>query len=440
MQNNKKAENFYEIQDAVAFNIPVSSNSPFYTDLTPYRKDFTERELFLQLNIEPNTKDCNQINRSSKIFLSGYRGTGKTSELLKLAQKIDETNCYFTVFIDISEEEMDTSNIDTVDILMLMLKKLLKKLESKGANVSNVRIEEFYEWYTSTIIKESNVKLDTSAKIEVGANAQDSILGKLIGVVANTTMRLQGSSESKETIRRVIKNNYKMFSDRFNELVNSIVTKLQEHSSYKDILFIVDGFEKIGSLEDRKKILVDDSNKLTMLNTHMIVTLPIELFTYKNQLVHNAVTMSFPLIDLETQGAKECFREFILKRVSKELFKDDSVIDLIIEFGAGHPRQTLQIISRAFLKSTKETIDKESVLKSIEMIGSEIAVIKSKDEFKIIQEVLDNEVMFDSDIFLDMKSRNIIFEYGEFGKSNKINPIVLENSRLKELLEKFREK
>ena len=394
--NEKMATTFFEIQDAVAYNIPVDSDSIFYVDLTPYRTDFTERELFLSLNINPSTQDCNEIGRGKKIFLSGYRGTGKTSELLKITKNIDETQCYFTVFVDIADEEMDTSNIDTVDILILMLRKLLSKLEKKGADISNATyIEDFYEWYKSTIIKESNTQLDASAEIKAGVDASASVLGKLLGIVANTSAKLQGSNQSKETIRRVITNNYKMFSDRFNELVNSVVTKLQEHSDYKDILFIVDGFEKIGSLKDRKKILVDDSNRLTMLNTHMIITLPIELFTYKNQLAQGAITMSFPIIDLDTSGAKECFREFILKRVSQGLFDD----------------------------------------KAIDKLANEIAAISSKEELEIIDKIIKKQPIFEDEIFLSLKERNIIFEYGS--DKMKINPIVLENRKLQSLLETY---
>lgn len=420
---SKKAVNFYEIQDAVAFNTPVDGNDHFYTDFTPYRTDFTENKIFKHLNINPKTNDCNPLSSSKKIFLSGYRGTGKTSELLRLTDSIVKTKCYFSVFVDISEEELDTSNIETVDILILMFKKMIQKLQESEIDVQDETIEAFFDWYQSKIVEEVNKKLTGSAKIELGAKLDNTLLGKLIGLVANTQLKLQGSIESKTSIRREINNNFSMFGRKLNEFMQSLITQLRNNNNFQDILFIIDGFEKIGSLEDRKKILVDDANKLTIINVHMLVTLPIELFTEKNRLHHFATTENFPLVDLSLSGAKECFRDFILKRIDEKLFDSDSTIDKIIKFGAGHPRQTLQIINRAYIEAEGELIDEQSVDKAIEILGAEMSKV-TDEEIKVIKKMKAGEVVPESDIYTALKSKNIIFEYNTSSISNIVNPIV----------------
>ena len=79
-------------------------------------------------------------------------------------------------------------------------------------------------------------------------------------------------------------------------------------------MFIVDGFEKIGSLEDRKKILIDNSNKFIEIKANMIITLPIELFSQATKLNEFAKSISFPLISLDKDSKKQ-FKKFIYKRV-----------------------------------------------------------------------------------------------------------------------------
>lgn len=431
MQNNEKAYDFYDIQDAVAFNIPVDKDNPFYTDFTLYRTDFTEKKMFKHLNINPKTNKCNPLRESKKIFLSGYRGTGKTSELLSLTDKIDKTDCYFTIFVDISEEELDTSNIETVDILILMLKKMIERLKKLGADVKNETISDFYDWYKSKIITEVNKSVKGSAQIEVGLKTEGTLL-ELIGLVANTQAKLQGSNESKTVIRREINNNFSMFGKKFNEFVLSLVSQFRAKGHYKDILFILDGFEKIGSLEDRKKILVDDANKLTIVNAHMIITLPIELFTEKNRLHHFATTENFPLVDLSLEGAKECFREFILKRIDEKIFTEGS-IDKIIEYGAGHPRQTLQIINRAYVEAEDEFIDMASVNKAIEILGAEMSKV-SDEEIAVLKKVKRQEVIAESDVYTALKSKNIIFQYNSSSESDMVNPIVDADSDFQKYL------
>jgi len=428
---NRKAIDFYDIQDAVAFNIPVDSNNPFYTDFTPYRTDFTDKKIFKHLNINPNTNRCNPLKSAKKIFLSGYRGTGKTSELLSLKEKIDSTKCYFTIFVDISEENLDTSNIETVDILILMLKTMIERLKVLGADVRDETISDFYEWYKSKIITEVNRSVKGSTQIEVGLKTDNTLLG-FIGLVANTQAKLQGSNESKTVIRREINNNFSMFGRRFNEFILSLVSQFRDKGHYQDILFILDGFEKIGSLADRKKILVDDSNKLTIVKAHMIITLPIELFTEKNRLNHFSITENFPLVDLGIEGAKACFRAFILKRIDEKLFAEGS-IEKIIEFGAGHPRQTLQIINRAYVEAEGELIDMASVNKSIEILGAEMSKV-SDEEIEVLKKVKRKEVIAESDVYTALKSKNIIFQYNSSSESDIVNPIVDADSDFQKYL------
>ncbi len=423
--SQEKAVDFYDIQDAVAFNIPVDEEHSFYIDFTPFRTDFTDKKIFKHLNINPNNFKCKPLNTPKKIFLSGYRGTGKTSELLKLNNKIDKTKCYFSLFVDIADEELDTTNIETVDILILMLEKLIQSLQDRGSGVTEESISHFYDWYKTKIVEEINKSVQGSAQIETGVDTKTTLLS-LIGLVGNTKAKLQGSLESKKVIRREINNNFKMFSNKFNEFIRSLVVQFREKEHYQDILFIVDGFEKIGSLEDRKKILVDDANKLTIIQAHMIITLPIELFTEKNRLNHFGITENFPLVDLKKEGAKEAFKEFILKRVDEKLFEHESVIDKIIIYGAGHPRQTLQIINRAYIEAEGEILDMQSVEKAIEILGSELSKVDD-DEIAVLKRVNNREVVPESDIYTKLKSKNIIFVYDNHSESNIINPVVMDN-------------
>ena len=166
----EKATNFYQIQDAIAFNNPIDEKNQFYTDFSGFRKGFNEKKIFKYLNINPTTKECNKIFQTLKLFLSGHRGTGKTTELLKLKNEIDETTCFFTVFCDLSDEELDVNNIDFIDVIILILEKLTKTLKERNIDIPKANIEPFYDWYEQRI-EEINNQTDESASIEVEGKA-----------------------------------------------------------------------------------------------------------------------------------------------------------------------------------------------------------------------------------------------------------------------------
>jgi len=106
---------------------------------------------------------------------------------------------------------------------------------------------------------------------------------------------------------------------------------------------------------------------------------------------------------------------------------------MIIQYGAGHPRQTLQIINRAFIVAEKEIIDEDSVKKAIEELSNEIAHIGSQEELEVIAKIQKGETVIDDEVYLHLKERNIIFEYS--ANKQKINPIASANIRLQKLLD-----
>lgn len=418
-----KANTFYEIQDAVAFNNPIDEKNEFYTDFSGFRKGFNEKKIFKYLNINPTTKECNKISQTLKLFLSGHRGTGKTTELLKLRNEIDETTCFFTVFCDLSDEELDVNNIDFIDIIILILEKLTKTLDDKKIDIPKANIEPFYDWYEQRIT-EINNQTDESASIEVEGKVGIDLFS-LFSLVSKTKGKLSGSNSTKETIRKVFKNKFSDFSLKFNEFILDIKDYLLKNGISKDLLFIIDGFEKIGSLEDRKKILIDNSNKFVEIKANMIITLPIELFSEVSRLKEFASHISFPLITLDN-NSKERFKEFIYKRIEKNLFDSKQTVEKIIYYGAGSPRETLKIVLEAYVQAEGEIIDLKSVQDAQKSISEELMKYLDEKEISLLKQVYTKTKIPFSDELAKLLIKKVLLDY-EDGLEREINPILLDN-------------
>jgi len=427
----KKATDFYEILNAVEFNNPIDERDEFYTDFSGLRKGFNEKKIFKMLNINPNNSECNPLTSPQRIFLSGHRGTGKTTELLKLRNEINKTNCFLTVFCDVSNEELDINNIDFVDVVIFMLEQLVKELKDKEINIKQSDVESFYSWYEQRIV-EINDKTDASATIETEAKVTASI-PLLFSLITKTKAKLSASQDTKDTIRRVFTNKFSDFSIKFNEFILNIKETIKKEKIAQDLLFIVDGFEKIGTLEDRKKILIDNSNKFIEIKSNMIIALPIELFSEVATLSNFSTPISFPLITLDYKG-EEKFKEFIYKRVDEKLFEDEATVKEIIRYGAGSPRETLKIIEEAYIATEEEIIDSTSVKNAKDKISNEIANYLSAEELEVLKEIEKNEIVSYSSALASLMVKKVILEYGE-NSTKKINPIILENETYKKLVE-----
>lgn len=423
----QKATNFYEIQDAVAFNNPVDEKNLFYTDFTGFRKDFSEKKFFKLLNINPQTLKCNKRASPKRILLSGHRGVGKTSELLKIRNVLNDSKCYLTIFADLSDEELDVNDIDFVDILILMVEKLVLILKDKEINIKEDTVRSFYDWYGARI-EEINKKVDMSASIEASTKTGFTI-PFLHEMFIKTKAKLLASSETKNTIRTIFTNKFSDFSLKLNEFLNNVKREIEIMGVAQDILFIVDGFEKIGSQDDRKKILVDNSNRFEAIDVNLIMTFPIELHTSRAQLGEFASTVNFPLITLDDSSTKR-FKEFIFKRVKAQLF-EDGVVEQIIEYGAGSPREVLRLINEAYVQADGEIIDKNSLYASINSLGNEKVSVLTKEDLETIKLLDDKDDIPHSDALSKLLFDKVIFDYGD---TKKLNPIIANNEKFKKLL------
>lgn len=426
----KKANDFYEILNVVEFNNPIDETDEFFTDFSGLRKGFNENQIFRMLNINPKTHKCNSLTSTERAFLSGHRGTGKTTELLKLKNEINKTKCFLTIFCDIGNEELDINNIDFVDIVIFMIEQLVESLAEQNISIKQEDVESFYTWYEQRII-EINDKTDASATIETELSGGISI-PSFFKLITKTKAKLSASQDTKDTIRRVFTNKFSDFSIKFNEFIASVKIALKESSDSEDLLFIIDGFEKIGTLEDRKKILIDNSNKFVEIKSNMIITLPIELFSQISTLSNFSTPISFPLITLDENGESK-FLEFIYKRINKELFDSEKTVKNIIKYGAGSPRETLKIIRESYMLAEDELIDNSSVIKAKDKISSEIVNYLTSDELKVLKELKDKDTISYSDTLASLLVKKVLLIYGD-GSVKKINPLISENNTYKKLI------
>ncbi|WP_459195716.1 hypothetical protein [Wukongibacter baidiensis] len=430
----KKAFDFYDIQEAVAFTQAIKQDSEFYVNFEGFRGDFKDKKIYRYLNIDPHTMECKNNSLQSKkvIFLAGHRGSGKTTELNKISEKIKGSKCFYPITINLDEKDsLDVNNIDFVDLLILMLETLSGRLKDDNIDIKEESLETFYNWYSERI-DEVNSKNKAQIVVKAGIESKVSI-PTLFKLFANVRSSLSGTEETKTIIRTTFKNKFTDFALKFNEFLEKIILELNNKGFAKDLIFILDGFEKIGSLETRKKILLDDANRLSSIKTNMIISLPIELIKESAKLSNFSKILSFPVIKIREKNGDylnaslEKFKELVYKRVDKSLFFNDDVVENIIKYSGGSPRELLRIIEQAYIEADDDIIDMESVDRAVKGLSSDFTNFITKEELgklKEMKECLENdkEIYFDETL-QELLEKRIVFEYNS-GSYKRVNPIV----------------
>ena len=447
MANNdfyKKAFTLVEVDTAVRFDVPIGSDHEFFTDFSDVRGDFEERMIYKALNINPVTyyynAEANKGNRTL-IFLAGMRGSGKTSELAKIAKNLNHENGFFCVTCNL-DEGLDSNDMEYMDIVIFQLERLFQELDIRKIKIDDSIIASLQNWFSERVNEVNRaIKKEDGFELEISAGTPGIL--SFLGITAKVKSNLLGSKENAQKIRTVFKNNFADFAIKFNSFVEEVNFKLRSTKTAKELLFVVDGLEKTASLDIRKKIIVEEGNRIRLINTNTIFTLPLELMPEGRKLMNFSKVVSFPFVKIREKNgdiiekAVQRFIEFTYKRIDENLFDSPETVRKAILMGGGSPREYLRILEYAnmFSNDDDKVITAEALEKGIKKLAAETSqYVSSEDLTKLMalkQANEESKVMpFDAEC-QDLLEKLIILEYND-GTYKRVNPIVEESQLYKQ--------
>lgn len=447
MANNnfyKKAFKLEEVDTAVRFDVPIGSDHEFFTDFSDVRGDFQDRMIYKALKVNPSTFIYNEeVNRGNKtlLFLAGMRGSGKTSELAKIAQKLNHKDGFLCIICNL-DDGLDLNDMEYMDIVIFQLERLFEELGKAQLTLDVSIIESLQKWFSERV-QEVNKAIKKEAGFEVEISSGPPSILSFLGITAKVKANLLGSKENAQKIRTVFKNNFSDFAKQFNLFVEEVNVKLRETGIAKELLFVVDGIEKAASLDIRKKIILEEANRIRLINANTIFTLPIELMPERQKLISFSTVVSFPFVKIrekngdEVEKAVQRFIDFTYKRIDNKLFDSEETVRKAILMGGGSPREYLRILEYAnmFANDDDQIITSEALEKGIRQLAAETSQYVSTadlEKLKTLKQSNDEgKVMpFDAD-WQDLLEKLIILEYND-GTYKRVNPIVEESQLYKQ--------
>ncbi len=410
----------YQAREVTDLEFDIRDYDPdLFVELETIRSENPFKNIDYDLNIDSDKNILARISdKYNKILFSGHRGCGKTLELNKYYNRINRPDNYFTIFIEI-EKEMEISRFEASDIFILLLVSLIKKLNSEGIVIElNYLKDLITEWTSDEEIKN---ELSSSYKFEVGA--ETSAGANFFGFLKlSSFFKALFASESKivKTIREKIKRNINILIDKFNFILNQVREKIKETNKGKDILFIIDGSEKI-PFEKYKQIFIQDVYLIRSINVNMILSIPIHsCFDIKNNPSSEFFSVQLlPMIRLNNENKKK-FGEIITKRIDETTFFDEGVLDKCIEKSGGCPRQLLRIVNKSLIESLGNKITLEKLNKALNKLGNDLKNPLDSEHLKVINNKTYNTA--------DTKCLDLLFSLAilKYNGDYEINPLLAD--------------
>ena len=403
-----------------------------------------EEQMNLYVELDPVRGDADVVNGLAKRIelsdsetcqaITGHRGSGKSTELLRLKKKLEDDK-WFVVFCE-CRKDVDFNDVDFPDVMISILRQMAEQLKDR----EEISLKPGYFKDRLGRFKEL-----LFTEIDLEKISFDAGLLKL-------TTALKSGPDMREEIRKALEPDTANWIDAANEYIGVAIDELTQRG-YNGLVIIVDDLDKMitrpmekGEFTTSEHLFIIRHSQISAFKCHTIFTMPLELvYSHKEPEIANRFgghPCVIPMTKIrekppskeEVKEGMDKFRELIQKRLekaeadSKDVF-EEGIEDQLIRLSGGQPSE-LMIIIREALISKGLPITSEAV-KRVERAGREAyrRQIRS-DYWPILEEVKDNGIFtrtIDREVAIrELLDSRAILQYINEEEWYALNPYIIE--------------
>lgn len=350
---------------------PLESGDRRYVDLGQGRQ--TDDLKLLRVCLQDH--DASQ-NSFAKAALTGHRGCGKSTELLRLEH--DLSGRFFPLHFYATEEEV-LPDYDYADLFLWLTDELLRRFQADGLPLDSRLAEDVALWFARITVDDTeSVKKELDLDTEAEAKAKWGALGFSIGILARLKSRILGSHEARREIRRDLQNYSSELIRRFNLLLDNAHVALKSVSKPPNLLLVVDNLDRL-SPPIASNLFFDNGEMLRMPRAHMIYTVPIAaVLAPKNVGTIFQHPFTLPMIKTRWRDGrnfrhgKEVLTQLLAARIELDaIFARKNVVARLIEMSGGSVRDLMRLVDLAQMiarADDKECIDMTSANRAVDKL------------------------------------------------------------------------
>lgn len=319
-------------------------------------------------------------NKDLKILFSGFKGCGKSTELLRLKRELDDD---FLIKIFSVRDRLDSNNLTISEILITVMSDLFYFVHEKYKDIklSDKLLKNIENW-TNTIYNEEIKYKYFEGKFGAGMEIKSGF-GKILNVFAKLGLDFNAGRKFKEITKKDINQTLTELIYNCNLLIFEIKNQLHKINK-QNIIFIIEDLEKV-DLGVAEGIFYDYPKQLTAISCCFIYTFPISLvYNPHYNVILNEFdgNLTLPMIKVHEKDGKDYARgiDSIIQIVSRRIEKDKNLVDpdllkKFIRVSGGCLRDLFRMLRMAADKA----VDRES--ETIEQPDFQYSLNKLKNDY-----------------------------------------------------------
>jgi hypothetical protein len=389
---------------------PLPAGDPTYVDCQDVRGDADI--------IEELGNRIQLANQNTYQLYSGHRGAGKSTELLKLKQYL-ENRQFYVVYFAADEEDIDSEDAQYTDILLACTRRLLRDL----GDIASPR--PLLNW-----LQERWLELKDLAQTEMQFENMEVELQ--LSQFAKLTSNLRAVPQLRQQIREKINPHTVTLIKVLNEFLGSAKKSLP--NGYTELAVIVDNLDRMVLVKDCDRtnydeVFLDRSEQLKALDCHLIYTVPISMVystratdlrdIYGDCLILPMIMVRNPTGEIYQPGLQR-LREVIRKRVRQhapelsletQIFDSPETLDKLCLMSGGHVRNLLLLTQDAISRTEELPITEKAVRRAITQARDTYRRTVENHQWNLLAEVYLSKRIINDEQYRCLMYNRCLLEY-----------------------------
>ncbi len=447
MSSKPPATNLKDAYNSVKLD-PLQSGDPRWVDCSQARgeKDIVG---FLAWRIEASSRPASQL-------ISGHRGCGKSTELLRLVNHLEKKK--FLVVYFAADEDIDVGDLVYTDLLLAIIKRLERALFEKGIKIDERLSKAIMMWFAEVVYElkdEAVVEATLKTEFELGLKAP-APLPLIAKMLARLTGQIRTGQESRKNIRQRLDPQIFQLIERINEFIRAALPEIKK-KGYRDVVFVVDNLDRIvlRVLDETKKrtthdaLYLEHAEQLKALDAHVVYTVPISMFY---SLKATQLTGAFPnneilpMIKVEEEDGSPCQEgidilcDVAKKRIDVKSLFEENVVDFLAKKSGGMLRDFIRLmaytIELAQAGGGETPISHETAERAFRRLINEYGRMVPDEHFDLLAKVAKYRRAPNDDMHQAMLYNLSVLEYLNDNRWCDVHPAVRELPEFKDACER----
>lgn len=377
--------------------------------------------------IEDILEGCKDLERNSAFLLLGHRGCGKSTELNRMAERLNSEG--YSVKIINCSGDLDLLNIVHSDLFILMGEALLNIAEELECKVDKSILKKIMHFWDEGT-KYSEYKEAVENSVEAGIEAETP---KILGVL-KTFIKIKADLKYNEETRIEYRKKMTVRTSEWMNMLNSVAEEIVSKTGGKYPIIIFEDLDKL-SPEDAWKVFYNYAALLSGMTFPVIYTFPIALsYDPKFAAMESYfIVKTLPMIKITTmenqlfKGGISIIREIVEKRANLKLFEEDA-LERMIQYTGGSLRDLFYVINASAKRAERrksETISMEDTERALEELKTSLTRRIERGNYEFLLNIYkgNKEMIENKEMLLKMLQASVVLEYN--GKRwHNLHPLV----------------